>query len=107
MIDPVVLAEMQEAKIKSIQEEAKQNIDQLFFVKSCFRLLDSAGIPQTNRIDTETAQGVMKAKQEHVPVEKLHGDVYCLVRGFSSLQYDSDSDETKAIPLRSKTVLHE
>jgi hypothetical protein len=83
-----LLANDQKEALKSVQAEANQNRDDLQWVMSCVRLFDNNGIPKAKLIDSETAQEVKKAEQDHTPVENLSGDVRCLVRGFSSLQYD-------------------
>jgi hypothetical protein len=85
-----LLAGDQTQALRSKQEEARKNMDPLFFVRNCLRLFDKNGIPQAKLIDSETAQEVKKAKDKHIPIENLkgEGDVYCLVRGFASLEYD-------------------
>src|ERR1700685_454293 len=85
-----LLADDQKKALGAAQDRVRQNRDSLFWVKSCSRLFDQNGIPQATLIDSETADEVKKAKQDQTPVEKLVGDVRCLVRGFTLLQYDKD-----------------
>lgn len=83
-----LLADDQKKELKAKQEDVRQNMLQLLYVRNCFQLFDKNGIPQAKLISSETKQEVKKAIEDRVPIKDLSGDVHCLVRGFTELKYD-------------------
>jgi hypothetical protein len=89
------LAEDQDKALNAAQNQLKENKNSLLYVANCLRFFDDIGVPQAKLIDSETTQKIKEAKQAGTPLDKLDGDVRCLVQGFTSLKWDREFYEMR------------
>jgi hypothetical protein len=73
--------------VRKAEEKARSDANSVSANKVCMRLYDN-GVPRLQLVDKQTLDQVTKAKQANTSSENLFGDVYCLVRGYSTLEND-------------------
>jgi hypothetical protein len=76
------------AKIKTAGEKAKDTANAVMVNQTCLRFFDQNGLPKLNLLDTQTANEIAESRKQHIAAEKLSGDVFCVVKGYSQLQND-------------------
>ena len=76
------------AKLKAAVEKGKDSANAVTVSQTCLQLFDQNRLPKKELLDDETAKQIAEAKQKGTPVEKLSGDVYCVVKGYSQAEID-------------------
>jgi hypothetical protein len=74
--------------VKTAGEKARDDANSLSSNEGCLRLFDQSGLTKTKLLDEEAAKEIAEAKQKHTQPDKLSGDVYCVVEGYSRVQND-------------------
>jgi hypothetical protein len=78
-----------EQKLTEIQKAASSNRDAQNFTDQCLQLYDAPRVLRKS-VDLETREAVKTAKAEKTKYDDLDGDVKCVFRGYTLLQYDRD-----------------
>ena len=75
-------------EIRSASEKARDSLNSQNTNESCLGLFGKAGVPQAKLLDSDTTEQIAEARRKHADIKTLDGDVYCIVRGLSSLKDD-------------------
>lgn len=84
-------------KLTSAQDRAKQDGDQLNYVKTCLGFFNSDGSFDHTRIDAQTANEYAAAKRARTQPGDAEGDVRCLLSGRFRLQLEAKSLQAQAL----------
>jgi len=89
-----VLADKLDTDSKSLRKGELENLDNLNFTDLCLKFYSSDGTWRTD-IDQNLLNEAKEARSSGKKYTDVQGDLYCLLRGHTQLQYDKAYQETK------------
>jgi hypothetical protein len=72
--------------IKAFHKKHRDDVNALNSYEGCLRLFDENGHLKPELLDEETMKQITEARQKNTPIDKLSGDVLCVVRGYTPIK---------------------